>query len=146
MYGETFLSVMRIVPRAFCGTASTFSSSEPTSSPDSSSGPRSLWRALWMLGTGPETSNGAADRRNPRSSNWLDKIFLSWSVMPFPAEDHISVISPVKTTYSTSVADLCGGNSRRSGQTSFLSMGHSDLAWWHQHQRAPRRPCCATQQ
>lgn len=97
VYGCLSLKVTRIVPRVCCVaafvTGALFSSSETpyisfsgsiTSSTSSSSLPESIFFRLRAALEEPCLSKGAADLKKPRSSSWLLRMFLSWSVIPFP--------------------------------------------------------------
>lgn len=85
VYGDTFLKVIRTVPREDGGWYSSTSIAVSSSISLSLSSSFSFFLATPVTeGTGPIRSTLAADRRNPRISNWLDRIFLSWSVIPFP--------------------------------------------------------------
>jgi len=108
VYGGTFRKVTSTVPRVadfvvlwLLELSSIISSSSSSKFSSSGSSSDSEWSpppffflllrafAAASLGTGPNARNPSTERKNPSSSSWFERIFRSWSVIPFPT-------SPIK--------------------------------------------------
>lgn len=76
--------MIKILPRVVTDFVTSASSSFSLSSFSSSDSSPFGFFFLDTVGIGPLVRKGAADRRKPKMSTWLDRIFLSWSVIPFP--------------------------------------------------------------
>lgn len=90
VYGTTFRRVMRTVPRVVIDSSTTESSrSTPPvaisfSSSLSSSSSFFFFLGVEKGGIWPRLKILAAERRKSKISNWLERIFLSWSAIPLP--------------------------------------------------------------
>lgn len=114
VYGATFRRVMRMVP-LFLRSVSAVSSASSSSGP-SSSGSRFRLRDLFTTGIGPFVRKGAAERRNPSSNSWLERMLRSWSAMPFPILSGILSMDGRKMR-AKACTDLREENSTQYGQT-----------------------------
>jgi hypothetical protein len=93
------MSTVPLVPCAVEGDgASTVSSSSSSST--------GLLGFRDRLGVGmmPSARQPTTERRNPRISIWLDSIFLSWSVIPFPSR---CLLSPFVHVTLISIKHTC---------------------------------------